>query len=156
MHDTVKCLPHLFWCDCHFHSVKYFTNVWYPHFIFTVYSHTLIEQSPDCQTLYSIHLTSSQLEEGKSLVFDPSTHHRLHNISDPTMPSNGVTWIKLKCSLHTKEFIIDLAISVLQSGPIIYTFQLIVTVPGLGPTPLVKREQASSLAQYNSYLASEN
>ena len=26
IYDTVKCLPHLFWCDCHLHSVIYYTN----------------------------------------------------------------------------------------------------------------------------------
>ena len=26
IYDTVECLPHLFWCVCHFHSVIYYTN----------------------------------------------------------------------------------------------------------------------------------
>ena len=26
IYDTLKCLPHLFWCNCHFHGVKFFTN----------------------------------------------------------------------------------------------------------------------------------
>ena len=26
IYDTVKCLPHLIWLDCHFHSVMYYTN----------------------------------------------------------------------------------------------------------------------------------
>ena len=39
IYDTVKCIPHLFWCDCHFHDVKYssiyFTNgvVWTLHLL---------------------------------------------------------------------------------------------------------------------------
>ena len=26
IHDTVKCLPQLIWCDCHFHGVIYYAN----------------------------------------------------------------------------------------------------------------------------------
>ena len=36
IYDTIKGLPHLFWCDCHFHSIIYpgiAPMAWYPHFI---------------------------------------------------------------------------------------------------------------------------
>ena len=26
IYDTVQCLPHLFWCNCQFHSIIYYTN----------------------------------------------------------------------------------------------------------------------------------
>ena len=115
-YDTAKCLPHLFWCHCHFHSVKYFTNSVLStlHFYILYYSsYTLIEQSPmhilsiiRLQNLiqytctYPLH--SWRKEEWlKSLVFDPNTHHRLHNISDPA--NKCLANNRVSCSLHTRE-----------------------------------------------------